>query len=95
MICLILLYINGTTFFLKGFLLTRKESLVKSSFNDGISCCLTPKYKKVIIFVIDALRYDFIFYDKDATQIYRNNMPFIAKLLDGSSASLYQVLLQL
>ena len=93
-IWLLLLYINGTCFFLRGFLLTRRESSLQSSPDDGVSCCLPHKYQKVIILVIDALRYDFILNDETGTGDvlpYQNNMPFLTELLENSSASLFQV----
>ena len=52
-------------------------------------------YNKAIILVIDALRHDFVFFNKtgmdDVPQSYHNNMPYLTQLIDNSSASLFQV----
>ena len=91
-----LLYTNGVVYFLKGFLLTRREIQAKSMTTDETSCCLPAKYKKVIILVIDALRYDFLAYQNLTgadNQIYHNKLQIIHQLLRDSpnNTALYQV----
>lgn len=94
---LLLLYLNGTWYFLRGFLLTRREIHLKSSVSDQASCCLsgTAKYKQIIILVIDALRYDFLKYENTTSAnelpVYRNNIPIVHHLLSGGHAAIYQV----
>lgn len=95
-IWLFLLYSNGVIYFLQGFLLTRREIHLKSTVSDGVSCCLEPKYKQIIIFIIDALRYDFLLYNNDTSKenipIYHNNLPVVQQLLKDNHGVLYQVL---
>lgn len=90
---LFLLYSNGVLHFLQGFLLTRREIHLKSSAFDGVSCCLEPKYRQIIILLIDALRYDFLPYNNSTSSgaIYHNNFPVVHKLLKDDHAVLYQV----
>lgn len=89
---LFLLYSNGVLHFLQGFLLTRREIHLKSSAFDGVSCCLEPKYRQIIILLIDALRYDFLPYNNSTSSgaIYHNNFPVVHKLLKDDHAVLYQ-----
>ncbi len=93
---LFLLYSNGVIYFLHGFLLTRREIHLKSTVSDGVSCCLEPKYKQIIILIIDALRYDFLLYNNDTIKenipIYHNNLPVVQQLLKDNHGVLYQVL---
>lgn len=90
-----LLYSVGVKHFLKGFLLTRHEIHLKSTVSDGTSCCLKSKYEKVIILMIDALRYDFLLYDNNTSEgdipIAHNNMPIVEQLLKDEHGVLYQV----
>lgn len=90
---LFFLYAYGVLHFLQGFLLTRREVHLKSTTFDGVSCCLAPKYKQIVILVIDALRYDFLVYNNSTSSrpIYHNNFPVVQKLLRDNHAILYQV----
>jgi len=87
---------NGTWYFLQGFLLSRREIHQKSaSIKEAFSRNLTPKYSKVIILIIDALRYDFTSHHnytaEDQIPIYHNNLPIVHRLLKNDQAVLYQV----
>ena len=87
LVWLVLLYLNGVVFFLKGFLLTRREIHSKSSITDETSCCLPAKYKQVIILIIDALRYDFLAYQNISgvdKEMYHNNLPIVNQLLNDN-----------
>lgn len=92
---LIVLYASGAAHFLQGFLLTRREIHLKSSVSDGVSCCMEAKYDKVIILLIDALRYDFLLYDnktkEEGMSIAHNNMPVVQRLIEDNHGILYQV----
>ncbi|KAI9564828.1 hypothetical protein GHT06_008569 [Daphnia sinensis] len=89
---LLLLYSNGVLHFLQGFLLTRREIHLKSTVSDGVSCCLEPKYRQIIILLIDALRYDFLAYNNSTSTgaIYHNNLPVVHKLMKNDRGVLYQ-----
>ena len=91
---LFLLYSNGVLYFLQGFLLTRREIHLKSTSSDGVSCCLEPKYKQIIILIIDALRYDFLLFNNQTSEeipSFHNNLPIVQNLLKDNHGVLYQV----
>lgn len=57
--------------------------------------CLPPKTRKVVLLIIDALRYDFTLFDADLEHEplpYQNKLPVIKRLLDAEpqSTRLYQ-----
>lgn len=92
----ILLYMNGTWYFLQGFLLSRREIHQKSaSIEEPFYSNLSPKYRKVIILIIDALRHDFVSHHNyttgDEIPIYHNNLPIVHQLLKNDKALIYQV----
>ena len=97
-VLLIILYTNSTWHFLRGFLLTRREIHLKSSRADEFSHQkLKPKYSKIIILVIDALRHDFLSFDsnidasKEDLPMYRHNLPIVQQLLKDDRGILFQV----
>lgn len=70
----------GVFFFSQGFLLSRLVLLEVSECTDG--ACLTPKFEKTVILVIDALRFDFaIPVDENANSYYHNNFPILHELM--------------
>lgn len=86
----ILSFSFGLYVFTSGFLLSRREIELKStcqndqlleSSNSTNTCWTVPSlnstYKKVVLIVIDALRYDFAFYQRQNT---RANLPYLNKL---------------
>lgn len=86
----ILSFSFGLYVFTSGFLLSRREIELKStcqndqlleSSNSTNTCWTVPSlnstYKKVVLIVIDALRYDFAFYRRQNT---RANLPYLNKL---------------
>ena len=79
------LYLIGLTFFLNGFLLTRRVILKNS--NTTLPLSKSNQFQQVILIVIDALRYDFIkpINDNSIPTNYHNQMPFIRELLETKS----------
>ena len=86
----IIWFICGIYIFTNGFLLTRREIELKSSCqNESLNessnftntCWTVPSlnstYQKVVLVVIDALRYDFAFYQRHKTS---NQIPYLNKL---------------
>ena len=77
----ILLYLIGLSFFLNGFLLTRRVILQNS--NPIVSSSKSNQFNRIVFVIIDALRYDFIKPDEQSsTNYYRNQMEYVAELLD-------------
>lgn len=76
-----LLYFIGLLLFLNGFLLTRRVLLQRS---DGTFPSSVPNdFDRVLLIVIDALRYDFIQPSNASTNTsYLNQMPFVRALLE-------------
>ena len=54
-----LIHLSGIYLYTRGFLLTRLSLSEASSCPDG-SCTLPPAYKRTVLLIIDALRFDFI-----------------------------------
>ena len=95
----LLVHLISVYFFTKGFLLTRYETDQSSKcliYPDGktktknqdeaSSCWLPRRYKKAVLIVIDALRYDFVAWDKefsagageeDPRRFFLNHLPVI------------------
>ena len=92
---LLLIYAFSISLFMKGFLLTRNEIDRKSNKHDSVSCCLVPKFKKVILLVIDALHYDFASFESaqefQELPAYKNNLPVLKQLTDSGNGALYKV----
>lgn len=93
---IILLYVFSLSCFLRGFLLIRREVHMKSSRADPF--ILDHRYKKVIILMIDALRYDFISYNNatrlETTPPFLNKLSVVYDLLSSNHAELYKVWLK-
>lgn len=53
------LHLSGIYLYTRGFLLTRLSLSESSSCPDG-SCTIPPTYKRAVLLVIDALRFDFV-----------------------------------
>eukprot|EP00501_MAST-03F_sp_TOSAG23-6_P000670 GSMAST32.ASY1.ANO1.697.1 assembled CDS len=70
--------IFGIFIFFRGFFLTRLELPDISSSQSSLSCWTSgkPKYKRAIVLMIDALRYDFA-----KSKNYLSHMPFFRELL--------------
>jgi len=92
LIWLTLSYTLGAWLFAKGFLLTRTETDQTTSTEDGT---LPSKYSRVVLLVIDALRYDFSEWIEERNikdlPAYRNNLPVLKELADSGHAILYKV----
>lgn len=54
-----LVHLAGVYLYTRGFLLTRLSLSEVSSCEDG-SCTLSPSHKRVVLLIIDALRFDFL-----------------------------------
>jgi phosphatidylinositol glycan class O len=67
LILLTLTQAGGLFIFVKGFLLTRVALPDQST-----STSLPPKFKRAVILIIDALRFDFLFPAQNATEVYHN-----------------------
>jgi len=79
-----IVYIIGLIFFLNGFLLTRRVILQNS--NGTIPSSKPNEFNKIILIIIDALRYDFIKpINNSINNNYQNQMPFIRELLERKS----------
>ncbi|KRY76462.1 GPI ethanolamine phosphate transferase 3, partial [Trichinella pseudospiralis] len=83
-------YCFGIFFFSRGFLLTRYALLHKSSCYDvqypvssssPSGCWVKSKYKRAILLVVDALRYDFVASPKHSKKIYHNKFSLVNELL--------------
>lgn len=90
---IILLYGLAVSYFLNGFLLTRREIHLKAS-NESLFL-MHRKYNQVVILIIDALKYDFIKYnngrDLKSLSPFENKLPFIHNLLSNNHAEIYKV----
>ncbi|XP_052099018.1 GPI ethanolamine phosphate transferase 3-like [Mytilus californianus] len=100
---LILLYVCGLLIFAKGFLLKRVvvernssckvDFAMQSDMHGEKGCWMHVRYKKAIIIVIDALRYDFASFDSTANDSipYKNRLNFIKNsLMKPNNAKLYK-----
>lgn len=100
---LILLYVCGLLIFAKGFLLKRVvvernstckvDFAMQSDMHGEKGCWMHVRYKKAIIIVIDALRYDFASFDPTANDSipYKNRLTFIKNsLMKPNNAKLYK-----
>ena len=101
---LVLVYTVGLFIFAKGFLLKRVvvernstcnvEFTHQSDQHAGAGCWMHGSFKKAVVIVIDALRYDFInYHDNLQDDIpYKNKLPFVKHLLSTKpyNAKLYR-----
>ncbi|OUC46081.1 hypothetical protein D917_01682 [Trichinella nativa] len=90
LLVVVLGYFFGVFFFSRGFLLTRHALLHKSSCYDvqypvssssPSGCWVKSKYKRAILLVVDALRYDFVASPKHSKKIYHNKFSLVNELL--------------
>ena len=109
--CLIETSLLGLLLFNQGFLLTREELTLNSTCNDfqqdensfdfandlqNTDCWYPKRYKKAIIILIDALRYDMTNYNKSFGENgqfhYQNKLPIFSQMLKdkGESCRLYK-----
>ena len=100
---IIILYALGIYYFQKGFLLSRsvvplnssceeKPIILSNTTSDTYECWFPPIYKKVVIIIIDALRFDFAAkIPQDKQKTYHNRLKTIANLLEnsGNNSRLY------
>ncbi|XP_003739120.1 GPI ethanolamine phosphate transferase 3 [Galendromus occidentalis] len=80
----------GAYLFCRGFFLHRNLSQKTSTCNDlhefhqieshGLPCWSNRRYDRVVVLVIDALKYDFTVYQEDSTAYWANRMPIFEKL---------------
>ncbi|KAK7067880.1 hypothetical protein SK128_027756 [Halocaridina rubra] len=95
-ICIGELFIVGLLIFSNGFLLTRQVIEKNSTCEDyldsqteqtknGTECWVPPTYKRAVIILIDALRYDFAAYNDSLTEdkFYLNKMPVFNRLVQS------------
>ncbi|CAG8492280.1 10526_t:CDS:2 [Paraglomus occultum] len=107
---IVILHVGGLYLFTRGFLLarlvledrsscaqyplSRDQNIVQAE--NGGSCWIEPRYKKAVIIVIDALRFDFVVplngSDASLSPYYTNKLTYIHKLLTDqpSNALLFQ-----
>ncbi|ESP00665.1 hypothetical protein LOTGIDRAFT_186398, partial [Lottia gigantea] len=93
------LYFIGVLIFTKGFLLKRtvveKNSSCEADFtlstddHDEEGCWMHKRFKKAVIIIIDALKYEFLEFDHsykatDKVPHFKNKLPFIENLLQKS-----------
>ena len=90
---IVILYTLGIYYFQKGFLLSRSVVPLNSSCEEKpivlnntspkeFKCWFPPVYKKIVIIIIDALRFDFAAkIPEDKEQSYHNRLTTIANLL--------------
>jgi len=92
------LYVLALLIFAHGFLLTRHEMAERSTCQDRNSCWVAPElnstYKRAIIVIIDALRFDFAAFTNETTDLpYINKLPVfhdMAREKGCSSAQLFR-----
>lgn len=88
--CLAILQFISISFFTRGFLLSRNVLSNISNHTDD-SLILSPKFDKLVILIVDALRFDFVIpVDTNNTLFndnYHNNMPIFNTLLQTDSNS--------
>ena len=78
----------GVLFFSQGFLLSRQvlPNVAQCVAEDGFRNCMTPRFKKMVVVVVDALRFDFVIpVEEDArspraNENYHNNFPVLYEL---------------
>lgn len=93
---LLLLFSSGVYVFTQGYLLTR--IVLPNISSKCANYALPPRFNKTLLVLVDALRFDFINYDKDLalkdTPHYRNKLPVIDNLLQTKpyNALLYKAL---
>ena len=90
LICLSILQFISISFFTRGFLLSRNVLSNISNHTDD-SLILSPKFDKMVVLIVDALRFDFVIPINNHNPLfndnYHNNMPIFNTLLTGSGSS--------
>ena len=94
--CSAFLYSSGVLFFCRGFLLTRREIGEKSHPEEAVGgCCGGLHFDRVVLLVVDALRYDFALYDNQQSPedapAYVNRLPVFRDLMSTGNGNLYKV----
>jgi GPI ethanolamine phosphate transferase 3 subunit O len=90
-----LLFFIGIYTFINGFFLTRYEIENKNKCqffnfqNKKINNCQVSNKKRIIWFLIDGLRFDFL---KNESKVYQNHFPFLFELLKKENSILYKFL---
>ena len=81
------LQIIGVVIYTQGFLLSRQVLPdISECKESGVDYCMRPAhFKKSIILVIDALRFDFVIPVKDSEKKYHNNFPILHLLAQEST----------
>ena len=79
LIVFILSSVIGLLIFTRGFLLSR-VAITNATEASDLST-LTPQYKKAVVLVIDALRYDFVMPQPASNSYYHNKLPIVQTLL--------------
>ena len=81
LLCLAVLQFISISFFTRGFLLSR--NVLNNISNDSLH--LSPKFDKMVILIVDALRFDFVIPIDNKNSLfngnYHNNMPIFDTLL--------------
>lgn len=75
--------IAGLLIFTRGFLLNR-VAITNTTQASGNSV-RSARYNKAIVLVIDALRYDFVTYQRDSNSYHHNKLQFVNSLLQDQS----------
>ncbi|XP_067666675.1 GPI ethanolamine phosphate transferase 3-like [Haliotis asinina] len=93
-VCLIVIYTTGCLIFTKGFLLKRSvvnenstchaEFSVQKDDHGDEGCWQHSRFKRAIIIVIDALKYEFMKYDSKlkSNSYFLNKLPFLNNVLN-------------
>jgi len=73
----------GLLIFTRGFLLSRIA--ITNSTLPSTNTTLSPQYRKAILIIIDALRFDFVDFQPSSNAYYHNKLTFVHNLLTENS----------
>lgn len=95
LVFLAILQFISIAFFTRGFLLTRNVLPNISQFDDNLPQ-LEPKFKRAVILIVDALRFDFAIPIESnvANDYYHNNMPIFYDTFNTASNDYSSILLK-
>uniref|UniRef100_A0A5S6QEN9 GPI ethanolamine phosphate transferase 3, catalytic subunit n=1 Tax=Trichuris muris TaxID=70415 RepID=A0A5S6QEN9_TRIMR len=94
LLVVILGYCFGAFFFCRGFLLARHTLRLKSTCyevqhpviaNVAPGCWVPASYRRSILVIVDALRYDFVAEQAHSKQVYHNRFPKVQRLLNNAT----------
>ncbi|VDO88936.1 unnamed protein product [Heligmosomoides polygyrus] len=91
LLLLSLSFVFSLIIFQSGFLLKRKELHMRSKCSDAkllhSECWMQRQYKKVVVMLVDALRYDFMVpvVEHGSRSFFRGHMPGVAKLMKNGA----------